>query len=258
MICYQCRDTIGEDEPFYNDHDQYVCKPCFLDAERCFVCRFPGNDLRPVEGLGLECEFCRGNLIAEDSDLTPLIEPLRAFLLPFGLKVPERPRWEWTDRLALRRMQTGADLPSETFIDDFLRYAYPVYQHEGRYHLLRRMTKPTFVAYAVVQLAAGDLAGRFALPDLAGQTPFHTFTRGWCHWLGYEAARLLGYNLERRQLRKWPELGAQGDFERWERMSRVNKPARMLAHFRGNLGALVRKHLPPPAPPSRPEKSPTP
>jgi hypothetical protein len=202
-----------------------------------------------VAGLGLECEFCRGKLIAEGSDLNTIIDPLRAFLGPYGSKAPERPRWSWSDRLALRRLQTDADLPPEEFIDDFLRYAYPVYHHDGTFHLLRRMTKPTFVAYAVVQLAAADLALGHGLADLAGRTPFHTFTRGWCHWLGYEAARLLGYDLERRQLRKWPELGAQGDFERWERMSRVNKPARMLEYFRAHLSALVKKHLSPPGQP---------
>ena len=107
------------------------------------------------------------------------------------------------------------------------------------------MTKPTFIAYSVVQLAAGDLSGRYALPDLAGKSPFHTFGRGWCHWLGYEATRLLGYDLERRQLRKWPELGAQGEFERWERMSRVNKPGKMVAYFKANLSPLVKKYLTP-------------
>lgn len=244
MICYQCRDVIGEDQPFYNDHDRFVCKPCFLEAKRCFVCRFPGNDLREVDGLGLECEFCRGKVIAEGSDLDAAIEPLRSFLLPFGLKAPERPRWQWTERPALRRLQTDADLPPEEFIDDFLRYCYPVYYHGHTFHLLQRMTRPTFMAHAVVQLGAADLAGRHGLASLAGPTPFHTFSRGWCHWLGYEAARLLGYDLERRQLRKWPELGAQGDFERWERMSRLNRPTKMCAYFQANIGVLAKKHIP--------------
>ncbi len=247
MICYQCRDTIPDDEPFYNDYDKYVCKPCFGEARRCFVCRFPGNELREIEGLGLECEFCRGNIIAEGGDLDTLVEPLRSFLLPYRLQVPDHPRWKWEDRLRLREMQTDADLPPEEFIDDFLRYSYPVYHHEGAYHLLRRMTRPTFVVYSVVQLAAGHLSASYALPGLAGRTPFHTFTRGWCHWLGYEAARLLGYDLERRQLRKWPELGAQGEFERWERMSRVNRPSKMLDYFNSHLSVLVKKHLSPPA-----------
>lgn len=245
MICYQCRHPIADDEPFYNDYEKYVCKPCFLEADRCFICRFPGNDLREVDGLGLECEFCRDQLVREGTELDPLVEPLRAYLQPFGLHAPRTMHWVWSDRLELRRLQTEADLPPEQFIDDFLRYCYPVYFHEQSFHLLRRMTKPTFIAYSVVQLAAGDLAGRYALPDLSGKTPFHTFARGWCHWLGYEAARLLGYDLERRQLRKWPELGAMGEFERWERMARVNKPAKMTTYFHGNLNALVKKHLTP-------------
>ncbi|MCH8076207.1 MAG: hypothetical protein IIC13_05580 [SAR324 cluster bacterium] len=245
MICYRCRDTIAEEDFFYNDHEKFVCKPCFEDARRCFICRFPGNQMEEVEGLGMECEFCRGKLVMEGIDMETMVAPLRSFLLPFGFKVPDRPRWVWTDRQELRSMQTGADLPPDEFIDDFLRYCYPVYYHEGAYHLLRRMTKPTFIAYAVVQLAAGDLSGRYALPDLAGISPFHIFGRGWCHWLGYEVTRLLGYDLERRQLRKWPQLGAQGDFERWERMSRVNKPGKMVAYFKANLSALVKKNLAP-------------
>ena len=117
----------------------------------------------------------------------------------------------------------------------------------GSFLVLRRMTRPTFVVYSVVQLAAGHISANYALPGLAGRSPFHTFTRGWCHWLGYEAARLLGYDLERRQLRKWPELGAQGEFERWERMSRVNRPSKMLNYFNAHLSVLAKKHLSPPA-----------
>lgn len=245
MICYLCRDTIGEEDFFYQDHGKFVCKPCFLDAGRCFICRFPGDRMEEVEGLGMECEFCRGQLVMEGSDMETMVAPLRSFLLPFGFKVPRQPPWRWTDREELRDLQISADIPPDEFIDDFLRYCYPVFYHEGAYHLLRRMTKPTFIAYAIVQLAVGDLSGRFALPHLGGKSPFHTFGRGWCHWLGYEAARLLGYDLERRQLRKWPELGAQGEFERWERMSRTNKPGKMVAYFEANLTPLVKKYLTP-------------
>lgn len=245
MICYQCRDTIADGDPFYSDYDKYICKPCFGDARRCFTCRFPGNQLQEVQGLGLECEFCRGNLVQEGMELESMVAPLRSFLLPFGFRVPEKQRWVWTERLALRELQSSQDLPPEDFIDDYLRYSYPVYYHEGALHLLPRLTKPTFIAYTVVQLAAGELAGQHALPNLAGKTPFHTFARGWCHWLGYEASRLLGYDLERRQLRKWPELGAQGEFERWDRMSQVNKAAKMVPFFQANLRALVKKHLTP-------------
>lgn len=246
MICYQCHDKIEDDQPFYNDYEKYVCKPCFGEAKRCFICRFPGNDLQEISGLGLECEFCRGNIVDESSDLDELTQPLKAFLLPFGVRPPEPLHWIFTDRLELRALQGDADLPPEEFIDDFLRYSYPVFHHEGRQYLLKRMTKPAFVVYTVIQLASGDLAGRFAQSNLVGHTPFHTFTRGWCHWLGYEAARLLGYDLEWRQLRKWPELGAQGEFERWERMSRVNHPAKMLTHLKATLPSLVKKHLAPP------------
>ena len=68
-----------------------------------------------------------------------------------------------------------------------------------------------------------------------------------------EAARLLGYDLEGRQLRKWPELGAKGDFERWERMPRVKKPARMLEYSRAHLSVLFKKPLSPPAQPPGPQ-----
>ena len=247
MICYLCRDTIGEDQPFYNDYGHYVCKPCFLDAPRCFVCRFPGKVMETVAGLGPECEFCQGKIIAEGTDLTPLVEPLRNFLKAYRLRVPAQPRWVWSSRDALRALQTQADLPQEDFIDDFLRFAYPIYYHEGAFHLLRRMTKETFVAYGVVAFAAGELASQHALPNLNGQSPFHIFTRGWCHWLGYQASQLLGYDLERRQLRKWPELGLMGEFERWERMARLNKPPKMLAYFQAHLKSLAAKYLDGPA-----------
>ena len=99
------------------------------------------------------------------------------------------------------------------------------------------------MAYMVVQMGVADIARRYDLPDLAQRTPFHTFTRGWCHWLGYEAANLLKYDLEKRQLKKWPELGGMGEFDRWERMSKLNTTKKMVSFFRASLGPLARKHL---------------
>jgi len=248
VICYKCQGPIPDGEPHFNGHDKSVCKPCFNESKRCFVCRFPGLDLRPVEGLGLECEFCRGRLVAEGGDLNALLPPLRAFLTPYGIKPPEPFRFAWRDLKDLRAMQTEADLPLPEFIDDYLRYAYPVFYREGRYHLLRRMTRQTFVVYLISQMAVADLAGRYGLKDLSSRNPFHTFTRGWCHWLGFEAAARLGYDQERRQLRKWPELGAMGEFERWQRMAEVNPPGKVLEFFRASLGPLARKYLEPEPP----------
>ena len=154
-----------------------------------------GNRWEEVEGLGMEGEVCRGGLVMEGSDMETMVAPLRSFLLPFGFKVPDKIRWVWTDCQELRALQTDADLPPDDFIDDFLRYCYPVYYHEGAYHLLRRMTKPTFIAYAVVQLAAGDLPGRDALPDLAGKSPLPTFRPGCFHRLSHALPRPLGHDL---------------------------------------------------------------
>ena len=245
MICYKCQAPIPDGEPHYNGHDKSVCKPCFNDSRRCFVCRFPGMDLQNVAGLGLECEFCRGSLVAEGADLKPLFPPLIAFLKTYGIQPPEPFRFVWDDLKSLREMQTDADLPPAEFIDDFLRHAYPVYYRDGRYHLLRRMTRETFVVYMIIQMAVADLAVRYGQQDLSKRNPFHTFARGFSHWLGYEAAARLGYDLERRQLRKWPELGGMGEFERWQRMAEVNPPAKVLGFFRASLGPLSRKYLEP-------------
>jgi hypothetical protein len=244
MRCYLCGSAIPEDQPFYNDHGHQVCKPCFKDAPRCFVCRFPGKAMEEVEGLGPECEFCRGNLIAEGADLTPVLEPVFPFLPGFGLRPPAAPRFAWTSKAELRHMQTDADLPPELFIDDFLRYCYPVFFNEGTFFCLRRMTSATLIVYGIVQLATADISVAYGLPNLLGNSPFHTFSRGFCHWVGFAAAKRLKYDLEFRQLRKWPELGAQGEFERWESMARFNKQPRIVAFFRANLKALARKHLP--------------
>lgn len=244
MICYRCGAAFADDQPFFSGHGQVVCKPCFLEARRCFVCRFPAREPREVPGLGPECEFCRGNLVAEGNALEESLPPIAAFAAAFGCKAPAAPRFAWTDRVALREMQTRADVPPELFMDDFLRFAYPVYYSNGTFYLLRRMTRPTFVVYMAVQLAAAHVALTFRLPNLAGKSPFHTAAQGWCHWIGYEAAGALKFDLERRQLRKWPELGLQGEFERWEVMARHRRPAQVAAHFWATIGALAKKHLP--------------
>lgn len=245
MICYLCAEAVPDGEPYYNDHEKFVCKPCFGDSQRCFICRFPGRKLQPVPGLGLECEFCRGSLIEEGTEVSELLTAIGGYLKRFEMRPVLKPRMEWVDWRDLRDMQTDADLKPPEFIDDYMRYAYPVYFHDNAFYLLRRMTKETFMAYMVVQMAVADISDRYALPNLAARSPFHTFARGWCHWLGYEAAKLLGYDLERRQLRKWPELGGMGEFERWERMSKLNKTPKIIDFFKASLGPLARKHLTP-------------
>jgi len=248
MTCYLCGQPIADDAPFYNDHGQQVCKPCFLEAKRCFICRFPGRKVQEVPGLGGECEFCRGNVVAEGSPVLEALQPLQPFLERFGSWPALPPRFAWVDRLELRAMQTQADLPPDQFMDDFLRFCYPVYYQAGTYHLLRRMAKPTFAVHAIIQLASAQVAQRFDLAHLGGNTPFHTMARGFCHWLGYQAAGLLKYDVEKRQLRKWPELGAQGDFARWELSAQHMPPAKVVAQFRAELGPAARKYLPQRAP----------
>ncbi|HEX7926713.1 MAG TPA: hypothetical protein VF678_03915 [bacterium] len=244
MMCYRCGNEFADDQPFFNAYDVVVCKPCFLEGPRCFVCRFPGKDMEAIAGLGPECEFCRGKILAEGENLAESLPPIMAYIGAYGCKAPSAPQFMWTDRQALRDMQTQADLPQDVFMDDFLRFAYPVYYKDGKFHLLRRMTRPTFVVYMVVQMAVAHVAGQFRLSNLAGKSPFHTAAQGWCHWIGYEAAGALKYDLERRQLRKWPELGAQGEFDRWEAMARVQRPPKVAQHFWATIGALAKKHLP--------------
>ncbi len=243
MNCYLCRAAIPDGEPFYNDREQQVCKPCFKDAPRCFICRFPGKNLEEVEGLGLECEFCRGSVIGENDDLLAVLAPIFPFLANFGLKAPAQPQFAWVSRAALREMQTSADLPPEEFVDDFLRYCYAVYYNGGTFYCLRRMASPTLIVHGIVQLGVADICGAHGLANLSANSPFHTFARGFCHWVGFEAAKRLTYDLESRQLRKWPELGAQGEFERWESMARFNKQGKIVAFFKANLKALARRHL---------------
>ncbi|MCZ6747847.1 MAG: hypothetical protein O7D96_01050 [SAR324 cluster bacterium] len=243
MHCYICRNAIEDGAFHYNDHGFQVCKPCFLNSGRCFICRFPGKKLVEVPGLGLECEFCRGNVIGQGDDLVEIIAPFFAYLSQFGHQPILHPDFAWTERTALREMQTAESLRQEEFIDDFLRYCYPVYYRAGAFHLLYRMTKSMFVVHGIVQFAAADLARRFGLDDLAGRSPFHTLARGWAHWVGFEAAKRLGYDLERRQLRKWPELGGQGEFQRFEKMAYFKKPKDMSAFLMANLNPLARKHL---------------
>lgn len=241
MNCYLCNSTIPDEEPFYNDYEKTVCKPCFSEAPRCFVCRFPGKQMEDVEGLGNECEFCRGKLVAEGMDPGAALDPLRPFLRPFGLRGDARPDFAWTDRIVLRTLQTDEDLPPDEFIDDFLRYCYPVFYNDGQLHLLRRMTKSTLVVYGLIQLAAAEIATEYGQPSLAGSSEWGALARGWCHWVGSQAAQRMGYDLELRQLRKWPELGGQGDFERWVAMSKFNKTPKMVNFFRVNLRAFARK-----------------
>ena len=243
MICYLCGSPIPEDQPFYNDYEKYVCKPCFQEVPRCWVCRFPGKDLHQIEGLGAECEFCRGTLISDQDDPAEIVMPAAPFIANFGLEVPTDVQYKFIDRTTLRELQTKADVPPADFIDDYLQYAYPVYFQDGAHHCLLRMTRPTLIAYGIVQLAAASICNRVDLPSLTGQTPFHLFARGYCHYIGFEAAQRLNFDLEYRQLRKWPEMGLQGDFERWQSMGKFRKPAYLAEYFKAHCAALAKKHL---------------
>ena len=242
MICYLCGTGIPEDHPFYNDYDRFVCKPCFLDARRCWVCRFPGKAMEDVEGLGPECEFCRERLIREGDDLAEILVPAAPFLQTYGLEPPARNHYQFVDRTTLRQMQTKADVADEEFIDDFLLNAYPVFYRDGRHHCLRRMTRSTVIAYGIVQLAAAAVCGKTGLKGLEGDTPLHHFARGYCHFIGFDAAARLKYDLEWRQMRKWPANRLQGDFHQWQAMARFRSPSYMAEYFRSHISVLMRKH----------------
>ena len=242
MICYLCGTGIPEDQPFYNDYEQYVCKPCFLDARRCWVCRFPGKQMQEVEGLGAECEFCRKHLISDTDNPADLLQPATPFLTTYGLEVPADPKFHFVDRKELREMQTSADLPDDEFIDDYLQHAYPIYYRKGRLHCLRRMTRSTVITYGIIQLAAASICGRLGLASLDGEEPLPMFARGYCHFLGYDAAERLNFDLERRQLRKWPSSRLQGDFDQWQAMARFRPPSYLAAYFRSHANVLMRKH----------------
>ena len=120
MICYLCGAAIEDGAYFYSDHGMHVCKPCFAESPRCFVCRFPGKKLEEVAGLGSECECCRESLVREGDNLAEIVQPMFTYLAQFGHQAIPDPQFVWSNWNSLREMQSQVNQPPPEFIDDFL------------------------------------------------------------------------------------------------------------------------------------------
>ncbi len=243
--CYLCNKSIPEDAPHYADYGKKVCKPCFKDAPRCFMCRFP-NAVETVRGLGNVCEFCSSENLSSKSDLSKMLKPLTAFIGQLGHNTPDKPKMMWVDWKVLLGMQiqeSRTQFPVE-FLDEMINYCYPVYHLKARLYLTPRLHPQWFMPYVAGQLVAADLCERYQIAHLLeAETPFHRLARGWSHWVTWQTARTLKYEKIAKQLKRKPINHLRGDFEKLLSMSDFRKSDEIRSYVEQNLAQLAKKCL---------------
>lgn len=244
MRCYLCQCVIPEEAPHFSGHGKTVCKKCFKDAHRCFLCRFPQYE-EHIRGLGYICEFCYPETLHKDSDLASFLEPLEVFLSRLRHKITETPQIQWVDRNILLGMQLQGRKPDYgiEFLDEYLHYCYPVYYLKKRFYIMPRIPHQLFMAHMAGQLAAADLCNKYDLPHLLDHNGFARFARGWVHWVSYSTATILKYTDIQKQLSRWPETIFPDEFSKFLNMSEFRKPEEITIFAHRTLKQYAQKYL---------------
>ncbi len=244
MTCYMCNGKIWSNASHYADHGKTICQSCFKDAKlRCFTCRFP-KTVKEISGHGGVCEFCDDKNLTKDSDLQPMLKPLRSFLEKFGHEVSLKPNLLWVNwKLVIGMQQEKPNNIELQFFDELVRYAYPVYYLKGLYYVIHSIPRQWFMSYMAGQLVAADICRQYDLFHLGGNSPFLDMARGWCHWVSYNTAKTLKYDKVAKTLARWPESSLPGNFSKFHAMSEFRKPAEIVEFAHANLKSYAKKYL---------------
>lgn len=242
MECYLCKKNIPSWMSHYADYDKTVCQECFAEADRCFLCRFP-HSVEKVPSLGHLCEFCQESVISSQSDTTALLTPLYRFLEQHGHPIKKEPVIQWMDWNLILGMQTQDAPPQKIkFLDEFLRYGYPVFYLKGKIYLIHRISQQHFLPHMAGQMAAAQICEQYQRPHLQGNTPFDQLARGWCHWIAFSTAKVLKYPKIQKELKRWPEQHEE-HAQKFYAMAEFRKPKELVAYARTSLKDYASRYL---------------
>ena len=227
--CFLCGKDIWPDMSRYEDHGKSVCQICFKDAvKRCFFCGFPKVDLSSSSETAY-CEFCKDNIISKNDDISQFISPLKSFLAHFKVTSPDLKNLlhvNWNLILGMQLEQNRAG--SIKNFNDLLQKCYPIYHLKGKIYVLNQIPSKWLLPLIAIQASSAYYCQKFKLNHLKGDTPFHTYVRGWCHYIGYFTAKTLKYSEIAKTLEKFPQNESKGDFQKFLGMSEFRAPKEMI------------------------------
>ena len=240
--CELCQCAIIVSASHYADQGKLVCQKCFVVAKRCFICAFP-QSVETVSGFGEICPSCLDPLLTPKSDLSAVIQPILTFLASLQVSVEAVPSIQWVDwNLLLGMQQKEAPPYPIKKLDDFLRYAYPVFYLKDTLYTLKRMSPSLFLTYIAGQLASVQICLQYQLPHLLDDSPFFELARSWSHWVSYMTAKTLKYEKEQKLLASRPEWVLK-DFKKLQAMSQFNPPAKIVLYAHSTLTNYAKKYL---------------
>ncbi len=243
--CQLCQAEITISASHYADAGRLVCQKCFIVAKRCFICAFP-QSAQTIAGFGDVCPDCLDPLFSPQSDLSAVTQPILKFLASLKVSVDTVPQIKWVDWNLLLGMQHKERPPCPIKrLDDFLRYAYPVFYLKGTLYTLKRMTPSLLLTHISGQLAAAQLCSQYQLPHLLDDSPFFELARSWVHWVSYTTAQILKYEKEQKLLTSRPEWVLK-DFKKLQAMSQFNPPTKIVLYAHSTLANYAKKYLFPP------------
>lgn len=226
--CFLCEKDIWPNMSRYEDHGKSVCQTCFKDAKRrCFFCGFP-----EVESSSLSetpcCRFCSDKLISTNGDISQFISPLKSFLSHFKISYPNFDSLIHVNWNLILGMQMEQDkIGNIKNFKELMQVCYPIYHLKGKIYILKQIPSQWLLPLLATQVSSAYYCQKFGLNHLKGETPFHTYLQGWCHYIGYFTAKTLKYAEVAKAFEKFPQ-NSRGDFLKFQAMSEFRSPKEMI------------------------------
>lgn len=241
--CFLCEESIWPNMSRYEGHGHSICQKCFTDAKhRCFFCGFPDVIPDSMENTPY-CEFCKPELVFKKEDLSSLLPPIKSFLNHFAINHFDFSSTTFTTSKQLLPLQgLKSDCKIQSF-EELIKQAYPVYQLKGRFYIVGPISKQWVLPLLAIQLSVAHFCKQYHLDHLSGDTPFHSYLQGWCHYIGYFMAKTLQYKTQTKTLEKFPGNSFKGDFLKFLAMSEFRPPKEMIQHSLVTIESFYKRYL---------------
>lgn len=242
--CYICQKKIWPDMSRYEDHGTSICQTCFKDApQRCFFCGFP-KTISSFPSESPYCEFCHTSLISKENGVQSFLTPLKSFLPYFKVSIPDQLEIIHTNWNLILGMQISDQVENIHSFSILMQNCYPIYYLKEKIYIPSLIPSIWVLPLLSIQISAAYYCNIYQLNHLKGNTPFHTYLQGWCHYIGYFTALRLKSSVVKTSLSKFPAYEHSGEFNKFLAMGEYRKPKELISHVTQTISQYHKRYMP--------------